>query len=553
MLTHLSVRNILLIEKLSLEFGEGLTVLTGETGAGKSILLDALGLALGSRADFGLIRTGSDRAVVSARFEIDPKHDAAILLEEAGIACEGEIILSRQLRGGGKSVASINDQPVSLALLRQCGDLLIEIQGQFEGRGLLDPASHIGLLDRAAGLTGELCQLAEHWQGWQRAKAEHQAAREALAAARAEEEWLRAALAELDQLAAAENEEEKLLGERDLHIHARRIAEALGLTDSALNSEEGAISQTGRALQQLERVAGLAAGRLDELLAGLGRASAELDEAGRALQQAAASLEGNPGRLEEIEDRLHQLRQLARKHQCEPDRLAARHMELAEQLARLDDSAGDLAALADQEKQAELAWNKLADEISASRTQAAARLDRSVQEELAPLKLEAARFATEIRPLAADRWSANGKEEVRFVASTNPGLLPGPIDRIASGGELARFLLALKVVLSSSTPAKTLIFDEVDSGVGGAVAAAVGARLRQLGGRTQTLTITHSPQVAACGRQHLKISKSARDDMVLSAVAELDRAARTEEVARMLAGAEITEEARAAARTLLAS
>lgn len=551
MLTHLSIRNIVLIESLSLEFGEGLTVLTGETGAGKSILLDALGLALGSRADFGLIRAGCDMARVTARFDIGPMHPVHALLDEAGIASDGDLILGRQLRGQGKSLASINDEPVSLALLRQCGDLLIEIQGQFEGRGLLDPASHISLLDRAAGLDKDLDSLAAAWTGWQQAITAHQQARDARAKSRDQEAWLRETLDSLDQLAPLENEEDTLLAERDLLAHARKITTAIADADASLNTEQGAISRTGRARQQLERISGLAAGRLDDLLAALARASAELEEADRILQGLAASLEADPGRLDAIDERLYQLRGAARKHQCQPNELAQLQARLASQLAQLDDSSADLAGLAEAEREAGEKWHRLADAITARRIAAAGQLDQAVLAELAPLKLEAASFRTEISPLPETGWSARGKEQVRFVASTNPGVPPGPIDRIASGGELARFLLALKVVLAASTPTKTLIFDEVDSGVGGAVAAAVGARLRQLGSHTQTLTVTHSPQVAACGRQHFKISKSASDETVISAVEPLDDQSRTEEVARMLAGAQITAEARAAARTLL--
>ena len=552
MLSHLVIRNIVLIEELSLDFTDGLTVLTGETGAGKSILLDALGLALGARANFDLIRAGADRAHVAARFDIEDDHPIWGVLADAGLEPASELIVKRQLRRDGKSPATINDEPVSVALLRQCGDMLIEIQGQFEGRGLLDPANHLGLLDRACHHEAALRCLSQSWQDWQTARRIHAKARADLQAAREEEEFLRDAVAQLDQLAPQEGEETALVAERSLHANASKISEALQMAYATIADEEGTQSALGRALSTLERVAELSGGRLDAALDALSRSVSELADAEAEIQAAADSLDGDPARLEQIDERLHLLRAQARKFSVEPDTLPDIHAELAGKLAGMDDLSGHLAQLAEAEDTAEAAYIKAAGAVSERRKQVASQLDNQVMAELPPLKLENARFLTSIETAEEASWNADGWDRVRFIAATNPGQSPGPIDRIASGGELARFLLALKVVAAASEPNRTLIFDEVDSGVGGAVADAVGERLARLGEMTQNLVITHSPQVAARGAQHLKIAKSQIDDSVISATRELFAHERVEEVARMLSGAAITDEARAAARTLLA-
>ena len=553
MLSHLAVRNIVLIEELTLDFANGLTVLTGETGAGKSILLDALGLALGARANFDLIRAGTERASVTARFDVADDHPVWPILNDAGIAPADDIILKRQLRADGKSPASINDEPVSVALLRQCGDMLIEIQGQFEGRGLLDPANHIGLLDRACDHQDALQNLSESWHSWQSAKQALKETKEALEAARLEEDWLRDAVSQLDALAPETGEEDKLVAERSLHANTGKIAEALQIAHAIISDEDGAQTAIGRALSALERTAPLAASQLDPALDSLSRALSELSDAEAEIQAAADRLDGNPGRLEEIDERLHSLRTQARKLSVSVDELPDQHQSLAGRLAAMDDQSGHLAALSEAEQSAARVYAENAASISQRRHAKASELDNLVMAELPPLKLEMARFITEIETQEETRWNSSGWDKVRFAATTNPGQPAGPIDRVASGGELARFLLALKVVVAASEPARTLIFDEVDSGVGGAVADAVGERLSRLGQATQNLVITHSPQVAARGQQHLKIAKSQQDETVISATRELFAHERIEEVARMLSGAEITEEARAAARALLSN
>ena len=551
MLSRLSIRNVVLIEALDIEFQSGLTVLTGETGAGKSILLDALGLALGSRADFGLIRNEANRASVTAEFEIEADHPVWDVLSEIGIDRADSLILRRQLRSDGKSPAHINDEAVSVNLLRQIGDMLVEIQGQFEGRGLLDPTTYLPLIDRAAGHQDALNTTARLWAELKAARAELEQMTDRLARAREEEDWLRDAVEQLDMLAPASGEEDQLAAERQRHMHSTRIAEALQQAHVMLSDEDGISHMAGRAQAILERQAEVAAGALDPAIEALDRAVCELTEAESLLTEIGEQLDGDPNRLAEIDERLHQIRTQARKHKIEADELPALHETLIAQLAEMDDQSGALARLRQAEQDCLAAFKAQAEHLSAQRRQVAERLDQAVMAELPPLKLEAAAFQTDIQTLTDDRWSATGWDRVSFQARTNPGMPAGSIDKIASGGELARFLLALKVVLSENEPPKTLIFDEVDSGVGGAVAAAVGARLARLGQKMQTLVITHSPQVAGNGNQHLKIAKYQTGDQVISSTASLSQVERREEIARMLSGDQITEAARSAAAQLL--
>ena len=551
MLSRLSIRNVVLIEALDIEFQSGLTVLTGETGAGKSILLDALGLALGSRADFGLIRNEANRASVTAEFEIEADHPVWDVLSEIGIDRADSLILRRQLRSDGKSPAHINDEAVSVNLLRQIGDMLVEIQGQFEGRGLLDPTTYLPLIDRAAGHQDALNTTARLWAELKAARAELEQMTDRLARAREEEDWLRDAVEQLDMLAPASGEEDQLAAERQRHMHSTRIAEALQQAHVMLSDEDGISHMAGRAQAILERQAEVAAGALDPAIEALDRAVSELTEAESLLTEIGEQLDGDPNRLAEIDERLHQIRTQARKHKIEADELPALHETVIAQLAEMDDQSGALARLRQAEQDCLAAFKAQAEHLSAQRRQVAERLDQAVMAELPPLKLEAAAFQTDIQTLTDDRWSATGWDRVSFQARTNPGMPAGSIDKIASGGELARFLLALKVVLSENEPPKTLIFDEVDSGVGGAVAAAVGARLARLGQKMQTLVITHSPQVAGNGNQHLKIAKYQTGDQVISSTASLSQVERREEIARMLSGDQITEAARSAAAQLL--
>ena len=551
MLHSLSVSNIVLIERLTLNFESGLTVLTGETGAGKSILLDALGLALGNRADFRLIREGNESAQVAASFTLDADHPVWARLAYSDIHRDDMLILRRRLKADGKSSASINDVPVSAALLRDIGDMLVEIQGQFEGRGLLDVATHITLLDRAAAHEDVLEKLATGWDSWLQAQRNLAQAKRDLEKARAEEDWLRDAVEQLDLLAPAAGEEDTLSAERERLANVGRIGESLATAGSAAFGDSGAQTMIGRARAALEKAAPLSGGLLDDALAALERTDAELAEASAAISSAGHALESDPARLQTVDDRLHELRQQSRKHDCSTDELAAIHARLAASLAGIEDSVGALAGLADNERQWRDYYRQVADRVAANRARAAASLDATVGTELPPLKLNGATFTTRITDLPPEQFGPLGTQQVRFEASTNRGMKAGPIDKIASGGELARFLLALKVALEGDAAGRTLIFDEVDSGVGGAVAAAVGDRLSRLGQLTQTLVVTHSPQVAAKGSFHMKIAKTATDEGVISGTEPLDRDARTEEIARMLAGEQITAEARAAALALL--
>jgi DNA repair protein RecN (Recombination protein N) len=551
MLHRLTVSNIVLIEHLTLEFGQGLTVLTGETGAGKSILLDALGLALGSRANFNLIRQDQDQASVSASFALPVTHPAWHVVEDAGIVPEDEMILRRRLKVDGKSTASINDIPVSIGLLRKVGDLLIEIQGQFEGRGLLDASTHRTILDHAAGHYELLAQTKQGWQEWDAARTKLEAAEQALDTAKADEDWLRDALDALDQLAPKAGEEEILSGQRTMLANITKIGEGLSLAEDAIFSEMGAQATLGRAVTALEKVAPLAAGQLDQALESLLRADAELNEAGSAISASGHTLEAQPDQLQRLDDRLHELRQQARKHGCSTDELPFIHQDLADRLAAIEDSSGSLGQLREVARKWQDYYLEMAHHLDASRRRAAANLDSAMLRELPPLKLDGAKFITSVMPLAKPQWGPHGTNVVRFEASTNKGINVEPIDQVASGGELARFLLALKVCLEERKHPRSLIFDEVDSGVGGAVAAAVGERLSRLGASTQTLVVTHSPQVAARANQHLRIVKTDTDTGVVSATHVLNADERTEEIARMLAGETITAEARAAAIALL--
>ncbi|HEX4570167.1 MAG TPA: DNA repair protein RecN [Dongiaceae bacterium] len=551
MLLGLAIRDIVLIDRLDLAFAPGLSVLTGETGAGKSILLDALGLALGARADAGLLRRGAVQASVTAEFELPAKHPAAVLLAEQGLELEGNLLLRRQIGADGRSRAFVNDQPVGVGLLRQIGDALVEIVGQFEQHGLLDPATHGEMLDAHGGHDTAL--VAAAWQGWQSASEARRAAEAEIAAARRDENYLRHAAEELAALKPEPGEEAKLAEERSLMMNRARLGEALEAALGDLAGDRGGETLLNQARRRLDRISDKAGGRLEPTLAALDRAQAELAEAIDLLNRLAQDLDADPRRLEKLEERLFALRDLARKHNIAVDELAALALRIDAQLARLDDRSGSLAELGKAEAEARRHYVAAAERLSAARRKTAVRLDKAVQAELAPLKLEKARFATRIESLAEGQWGPKGMERVAFEVATNPGAAPGPIGRIASGGELARFLLALKVVLAASGSAPTLVFDEVDSGIGGATAAAVGERLVRLSKSRQLLVVTHSPQVAAQARHHWRVEKSAGKGGSVTGATALDGPARREEIARMLSGATISDEARAAADRLIAA
>jgi DNA repair protein RecN (Recombination protein N) len=554
MLLGLTIRDIVLIDRLSLAFRPGLCVLTGETGAGKSILLDALGLALGRRADAGLVRPGAEQAAVAAEFAVGGNHPAMGILSKAGIGGDlaGTIVLRRLVAADGRSRAFVNDEPASIGLLRELGDTLVEIQGQGEQRGLLDPATHRELLDAFAEHEGGTAVLGSGWREWQAARAQADAAAARLAETRAEEDLLRHHLAELEALAPEGDEEDALAGRRLLLQNAERLGEAIAEAIGEIDGEAGAQRALARALRRLERVRDRAQGLLEPAVAAVERAAAETAETLAALTQAGHALELDPQALEQTEERLFALRALARKHGVGVADLARLQQLLAEQIAAIESGAENVTALQQAAAASRERYIAAAAAVTRTREGAARRLDEAIAAELKPLRLDKARFRTVLTPLAEPEWGEHGCERVHFEVSTNPGAAFGPLARIASGGELSRFMLALKLVLAGTSSVPTLIFDEVDSGIGGAVAAAVGERLQRLGARLQVLVVTHSPQVAARGAHHWRVAKRQAERVTVTRVEELDADTRREEIARMLSGSTVTAEARAAAASLIA-
>lgn len=561
MLTALHIREMVLIDRLDLELGPGLTVLTGETGAGKSILLDSLGLALGSRSAAGLVRDGADQASVAARFTLPGSHPAFAVLDELGIAPEDELVLRRVVTRDGRSRATVNDQAAGIALLRRLGALLVEVQGQGDQHGLADPTTHPALLDGFAGATQARTETAAAWRTWRQALATLDAARAAIAEARREEDWLRHATDELTRLAPQPGEEDALAAERQTLQQSDRRAEAIAaaLAELAPRDRRSAgpaatLRSAARALQRLATPTGPDPSAPDPAapaLAAIERAEEALAEAETLLTRLAHDAETDPRRLEQAEERLFALRAAARKHAIAVAELPTLLASLQDRLAALETGEAHIAALATAATTARAAYLAAAQTLTTLRTRAATALERAVARELPPLRLAAARFTVELLPQDEPRWTAAGCETARFLIATNPGQTPGPLDRVASGGELSRLMLALKVALAQASTVPTLVFDEVDSGVGGATAAAVGDRLARVADGVQVLVVTHSPQVAARGGTHWRIAKEAKSGRSLTRVATLDGPARREEIARMLAGETITEAARAAADSLL--
>lgn len=551
MLTALSIRNIVLIEALDLEFGPGLGVLTGETGAGKSILLDSVGLALGARADSGMVRQGEAQASVTATFgEPVAGHPIRALLADSDIAVEaGEpLIIRRTLKADGGSRAFINDQPCSAALLREVGGFLVEIHGQHDDRGLLNPRGHRALLD-AFGRCAT-ADVARAHEAWRAAQSALDSARGDVESAVRDRDYLEHAVAELASFAPEPGEEAMLADERATMQKGARLADDLSGINAHLDGSDGGLASLRQAARRLDRIAPEHP-LLAEALSALDRAVIEASEAEELLAAAGEALSFDPARLDSIETRLFELRALARKHQAQPDELAALQAEMATRLERIDAGAQGLAALESDLQAKAAAYRDAAHRLSEQRIAAAARLDAAVAGELAPLKLDAARFRTVVAPLDEAQWGAAGADRVEFEISTNPGAPFAPLVKIASGGELSRFILALKVALAQQGGADTMIFDEIDRGVGGAVASAIGDRLARLASTNQILVVTHSPQVAARGADHMLIAKSNDGTVTRTGVHALGEVERREEIARMLSGAEITVEARAQAGRLL--
>ena len=551
MLQSLSIRDIVLIEALDLEFGPGLTVLTGETGAGKSILLDSLGLALGNRADSGLVRQDTEKAQVTASFA-PPDADSKLagLLAENDIAIEsGEpLIIKRSVKADGGSRAFINDQPCSATLLRAVGGQLIEIHGQHDDRGLINAKGHRALLDAFAGVDGGL--VSDAYDAWQAAKLALEQAKQDFEAAEQDRDYLEHSVAELAKFAPQPGEEQELALDRATMMKGEKLTGDLEAIRSAFDGSEGGLASLRAAARRLDRIAEDHP-LLKEALEALDRSIIDASEAEEKLNDAADALSFDPQRLDDMETRLFDLRGLARKHRVEPDQLAELLNDLQAKLSAISDGGRTLEELEASLAKSKAAYVAAADKLRGQRSKAAKALDKAVAGELAPLKLDAARFQTLLEELPEEHWNKSGMDRIEFLISTNPGAPLAPLGKIASGGELSRFILALKVALAEEYGLKSIIFDEVDRGVGGAVASAIGDRLSRLSRGAQLLVVTHSPQVASKGDAHMLINKSLSGTVSRTDVSALDDEGRRQEIARMLSGADVTDEARAQADRLL--
>ncbi|AZO02332.1 MULTISPECIES: DNA repair protein RecN [unclassified Mesorhizobium] len=550
MLSRLSIRDIVLIEKLDIDFLPGLSVLTGETGAGKSILLDALSLALGARGDASLVRHGAAQGQVIAVFDVPRNHPARALLAENDIEDDGDIILRRVQTGDGRTRVFVNDQPSSVTLMRDVGRALVEIHGQHDERALVDPGAHRELLDSFGGHLGAVRGTGEAWRYWRNCEQELSRHRAKVEAAAREADYLRASVAELAKLDPQPGEETELAELRAQMMRVEKIAAEIHDAQDVLSGPSSPLPQLASLLRRLQRKAGEAPGLLDDVVKSLDEAMISLDAAQSGVEAALRATEYDPQRLEKAEERLFALRAASRKHNVAVDDLAQLRDTMVADLADLDAGEERLHALEKQAAAAREAYDISAAQLSSLRQAAASGLTKAVMAELPALKLERAEFIVEMGSDAESRME-EGIDQVEFWVRTNPGTRPGPMMKVASGGELSRFLLALKVALADRGSAPTLVFDEIDTGVGGAVADAIGQRLARLSKRVQVLSVTHAPQVAARAATHFLISKSGGKDRVATGIAEMDRAARQEEIARMLAGAVITDEARAAAERLL--
>jgi DNA repair protein RecN (Recombination protein N) len=555
MLAALSIRDIVLIDRLDLEFGPGLCVLTGETGAGKSILLDAFTLAIGGRGDASLVRRGASQGQVTASFELAPDHPVLRLLADNGLEADGLLILRRLQSADGRTRAFINDVAVGVQLLREVGQALVEIHGQHDDRALIDPSGHRDLVDAFGGLSGEASAVASAWQAWRSAEDERARHESEIAAIRANADYINHALDELAQLNPQTGEEETLASRRQLMMHAEKIAGELNEALDALAGEGTGGARLAAALRRIERQVGAGGALLASVAEALERVLSETEAARAKIEEALAATAFEPQELERAEERLFALRALARKHRVGVDDLPAFVARLETELAALDQGEARLEELTAATVAAREAYTGAAMSLSESRKAAAERLDEEVLAELAPLKLDKARLITRIETVGVYDGGPHGIERVAFWVRTNPGTEPGPLMKVASGGELARVILALKVVLAARGSAPTLVFDEVDAGVGGATAAAVGERLARLGAKVQVLAVTHAPQVAALANEHMLIAKEAvhgpDGETMATRVSVLDGERRREEIARMLAGQTITDEARAAAERLM--
>ena len=547
MLRALEIRDMLIIDRLDLTFGAGLNVLTGETGAGKSILLDSLGFVLGWRGRAELVRTGAEQGEVVAEFDLPAGHAGHAVLDEAGLSAEDGLILRRINTRDGRKTAWINDRRVSGEVLRALSETLVELHGQHDDRGLLNPRGHMDILDTFAGTDAARVKVRKAWRAYSAAEKTLVAAENALAAVREEEEFLRHAVSELEALDPLTGEEAELDQRRRAMQGAEKIREDVMRAHQSIGYD-GAEGRMGDALRWLEDSAEGADGQLDDAINALGRAMAELSDAQSGIETSLNAMAFNPSELEEVEERLFAIRGLARKYDVLADELGTFTADLRVKLDQIDGGEGNIKDLTRAVMDARATYDIAAGALTAKRTKAAASLDRAMAKQLAPLKMERAVFTTDVTPIDA---GPDGCDAVAFTVATNPGAPSGPLNKIASGGELSRFLLALKVCLTSDDAGLTMIFDEIDRGVGGATADAVGRRLKGLADGGQVLVVTHSPQVAALGAHHMRVQKSVKKGMTLSTVVPLDETERVDEIARMISGDTISDAAREAARELL--
>jgi DNA repair protein RecN (Recombination protein N) len=550
MLARLSIRDIVLIDRLDIDFGSGLAVLTGETGAGKSILLDAFALALGARGEAALVREGAEQGQVIAAFEIGEQHPSRRLLAENGLAGDDELILRRVQFADGRTRAFVNDQPVSVQVLRALGAALVEIHGQHDERAFVEAATHRALLDAYGGIENEAAEVADLWAQRRKREAAVQSHRADVERASREAEWLRHAVEELSRLAPQGGEESALAERRAAMMQAEKVADDLRSTHDSVAGLNSPVPPLAGAVRRLERRGAQAPALVEPVIKAIDAALTALEEARLQLEQALQVADYDPQELEKIEERLFALRAAGRKYNAPVDDLAILARRYESDLTLIDAGAERLAVLEQEAREASAQYRAAAEKLSAARRSAAQALAKAVNTELKPLKLDRAEFSTEI---GGESEGPNGIDRIEFWVRTNPGTRPGPLMKVASGGELARFLLALKVVLADRGSAPTLVFDEIDTGVGGAVADSIGVRLARLASGVQVIAVTHAPQVAARAERHYLISKDAfaRGNRVVTRIAELQGERRREEIARMLAGAEITAEARAAAERLI--
>lgn len=551
MLKSLSIRNVVLIDKLDLDFQNGFSVLSGETGAGKSILLDSVGLLLGKRAEVGMIRSGCDKLSVCGSFEIaDKKGELAALCAEYDLDFEHEIIIKRTLNQDGKGKIFFNDQPITQKLLKEIGSYLVEIHGQFDNQGLLNPATHLSVLDGYGAYPEKITALRTAFAVYKKAKDNRVNAEAKIAQSKADEDNLRHWVDEFQKMQPRENEREELEEKRRQMMNAEKILENLDAAYKALN-QGGVQSALRQAQAAISRVNVLLNGKFDNIYSLLDTALVNADEAGEEIEAASNEVSLNQNELDAVEERLFALKALARKHNTTIEELPLVWQQMEENLRNLELGEDDIENLRKLEEAAYKDYVKKATEVSQARLAAALRLDGKIQAELPDLKMEKARFMTQISTKPENQWNENGRDDVCFMVSTNPNTPYGSISKIASGGELARFMLALKVNLAQTSQVETMIFDEVDTGIGGATAQAVGEKLAKLGEQVQVLVVTHSPQVAAQSKYHYKVEKTTVDNVTTTSLRELSAAEKTEEVARMLSGEHITDEARAAAKVLI--